>query len=142
MQYALFLHETKSKTAYTNLLKEPFLLVTNFISPLLQGLFGIPLQTSINLVTITLAVKTCHDCELVDQNDFENSTERGEERGEIGCLQFVARASSSILFLQDAQLLLCPSWFDEAKYVHKTMPILLINILQTLTSDPNSGRQR
>lgn len=82
LQYALFLHETKSKTAYTNLLKEPFLLVTNFISPLLQGLFGIPLQTSINLVTITLAVKTCHDCELVDQNDFENSTERGEEREE------------------------------------------------------------
>lgn len=82
LQYALFLHETKSKTAYTNLLKEPFLLVTNFISPLSQGLFGIPLQTSINLVTIMLAVKTCHDCELIDQNDFENSTERGEEREE------------------------------------------------------------
>lgn len=34
------------------------------------------------------------------------------------------------------QSLSSPSWFEEAKYVHKTMPILLINILQTLTSDP------
>lgn len=75
LQYAL-----KSKTAYTNLLKEPFLLVTNFIFPLSQGLFGIPLQTSINLVTITLAVKTCHDCELIDQIDLE--TAQKEERKE------------------------------------------------------------
>lgn len=82
LQYALFLYETNSKTALSNLLKEPFLLVTNFISPLLQELFGIPLQTFINLVTITLAVKTCHDCEHDFQNDFENSTERGEEREE------------------------------------------------------------
>lgn len=132
LQYSLFLHEANSKTVYTNLLKKPFLLVTNFFPLLLQWLFGIPLQTSINLVTITLDVNVCHDYEPVDQNDFENSTEQGEGREEKLDVCNLLQELHPQYYPYKTQSLSSPSWFEEAKYVHKTMPILLINILRHL----------
>lgn len=104
-----------------------------------------PLQTSMNLVTITLAVRVCPGCEPIDQMVLKTTQQKGknrEEREERRNWMLAICYKCFILnFALDAPSPSSPSWFDEANYVHKTMSMLLINILQTLTFGPKC-RQR
>lgn len=78
-----------------------------------------PLQTSMNLVTITLAVRVCPGCEPIDQMVLKTTQQKGknrEEREERRNWMLAICYKCFILnfALIDAPSPSSPSWFDEA----------------------------